>query len=400
MNIGIFFKHSPTGGGIYQYFLSVMESIPLFQNKDRFFLYHCHDLDGLESYAQAGITTVNLSSTETESPEPTGGSYEVTHNGQIVRFKTRPFSKALERAARGHDIDLMLYTNIERESFECGVPFVTAFHDWTHLTHPEFDEFVSNGVYDQREYINQNSTKKARAIFADSETAKSEIMTFYNVPSDKIVVLPFVPPPAVRRQVTLLEKQAVKEKYRLPEQFLFYPAQFWPHKNHEAILKALSILKKNYSIELPIVLVGSTDNPWSNLEKLKALAGELGISNQIIYPGYVADQDMAPLYMSALTLVMPTFPGPTNIPVLEALSCGCPVITTDQKALREQLGDAAEFVDPYQPSSIALAIGKLKKDPAVRECLIEKGYERLKAWGPEHFAIRLAKALSAAGSAF
>ncbi len=394
MNIGIFFKHKPSAGGIYQYFLSVMQSIQSVHNGENFFLYHCHDLDGLKDYEQAGITICNLSQELDSTSKGVDGFYDVWHNGKKVQFNNRPFSKELENAAKKHQIDLMLYTNIERESFECDLPYVTAFHDWTHLTHPEFEEFVSNGVYDQREYINQNSTKKALAIFVDSQIAKIEVMKFYHVSSEQIMVLPFVPPPAAKRVVSKIEKSAVKEKYNLPDQFLFYPAQFWPHKNHENIFKALHYLKSKFSIQVPIVLVGSTDNPWSNLEKLKALAGELGISKQIIYPGYVPDQDIAPLYMLALALVMPTFPGPTNIPVLEALSCGCPVITTDQPALHEQLGDAAEFVDPYQPESIARAILKLCDEKKAGESLICKGHRRLQAWNQEHFSKRLAAIIS------
>ncbi len=394
MNIGVFFKHKPSAGGIYQYFLSIMESIQSFHGEDNFFLYHCHNLDGLDNYKQAGITTCNLSQQPITTSKGVDELHDVLHKGKKIRFNNRSFSKELETAAKNHQINLMLYTNIERESFESNLPYITAFHDWTHLTHPEFEEFVSNGVYDQREYINQNSTKNALAIFSDSKIAKTEIMTFYHTPAEKIVVLPFVVPPAARRFVTQTEKTAVKKKFNLPDRFIFYPAQFWPHKNHENIFRALHILKMKFSLQIPIVLVGSTDNPWSNLEKLKALANDLGISGQIIYPGYVADQDIAPLYMLALALVMPTYPGPTNIPVLEALSCDCPVITTDQPALREQLGDAAEFIDPYQPENIAHAIWKLYNGKEICKNLIEKGSQRLNVWTQNHFSNRLATTIS------
>ena len=82
-------------------------------------------------------------------------------------------------------------------------------------------------------------------------------------------------------------------------------------------------------------------------------ASDLGLESQIRYGGYVPDEDMSGLYAGAVALTMPTFFGPTNIPVLEAWAYGCPVLTSDIRGIREQVGDAGVLVDPRSIESIA-----------------------------------------------
>lgn len=386
MNIGVFFKHKPSGGGIFQYFLTVLKAIQMMPGDDQFFLFMCHGFDSEFLPYTERFQVIRLDGDQ----EPTAlEGYPVQFDDQTVVFRTRPYSGELATAARANHIDLMVYPNIERESFEANVPFVSAFHDWTHKTHPQFEEFVANGVYEQREYINQYGTAGALSILADSETAKAEIVEFYQVQPKKIDVLPFVAPPTIRSEISAAEKEKTRARFQLPQRYLFYPAQFWPHKNHQNIIRALHILKNEFDLHIPLVLVGSTENQWANLAPLNKLATQLGVFEQIQYLGYVPDECMSPLYAMANALVMPTFPGPTNIPVLEALTCGCPVITTDIQALHEQLGNAAIFIDPYDPQAIADAINRIWNDSSVSHELRQKGYRRIEDWNITHFSNRL-----------
>lgn len=172
-------------------------------------------------------------------------------------------------------------------------------------------------------------------------------------------------------------------KYGLPKRYIFYPAQFWAHKNHLRLIEALSLIRQEKGLEIPAVFVGSKKNAY---KRTWGKIADLGLSKQIIYLGYVTDEDMVGLYKNAQALVMPTFFGPSNIPPLEAFLLECPVVTSDVPGIREQVGDAAILVDPASPPSIAEAIVDIWSDEALRQELIRKGRTRLDSWRPEQFS--------------
>src|SRR5262249_16339764 len=185
---------------------------------------------------------------------------------------------------------------------------------------------------------------------------------------------------------------------------LFYPAQIWPHKNHARLVRALGLLKQR-GIEVPLVCCGSAPDEVRQraLADVKELARQQGLEGLVRLLGYIPDEDMSGLFAGAEALVVPTFFGPTNIPPLEAWSLGCPVITSDIRGIREQMGDAAILVDPRSEQAMAAGIERLWTDPALRETLIVRGRERLASYTSVEYTQRLkaileeAKALVKAG---
>jgi len=364
-----------------------MESLKRGANPDdRFHVFYCHDPGCLADFAEAGISAIHL---DAPPPSPVTAGFPVQYNGKTVYFKIRPYSQELQRQTERHNIDLMLYTNIERESFESSIPYLTVLLDWTHKTHPQFAEFTADGVYEQREYIITNSVRDAVCVIADSKTAKEEIVSFYNLSPEKIKVLPFVPPPYFYDPPQPGLQDMVKKEFSLPERFIFYPAQFWPHKNHLNIVRAIASIKRNNNLVIPAVFTGSTGNRWSSYNAVMDLAADLAVQEQIACLGYVTTSQIKALYRLTAALVMPTFPGPTNIPVLEAFASDCPVITSDINALREQVGNASLLVDPDSHQDIANAILKLWQDKALVRKLILRGRKKLASWGPQEFASSL-----------
>ena len=115
----------------------------------------------------------------------------------------------------------------------------------------------------------------------------------------------------------------------------------------------------------------------------------LGLDDNVLFLGYVPDEDMPALYRSARALVMPTFFGPTNIPPLEAFALGCPVATSRIYGIPEQLGDAALLFDPASVDEIFECLIRLWVDDAVCAQLAERGRERAASWGPTQFHDRL-----------
>jgi glycosyltransferase involved in cell wall biosynthesis len=150
----------------------------------------------------------------------------------------------------------------------------------------------------------------------------------------------------------------------------------------------------------PVAFCGSAGDEirLKNYVELMREARELGVEHQIYSIGYVGDDEMSALYHDALALVMPTYFGPTNIPVLEAWQCGCPVLTSDIRGIREQVGDAALRANPNSADAIADGIARIITDSGLRSLLIAQGYARLASYSPAEYARRFAGVLESVAS--
>src|SRR4029078_10301868 len=122
-----------------------------------------------------------------------------------------------------------------------------------------------------------------------------------------------------------------------------------------------------------------------NEEYLRTFAAQLNPPVDVAFLGFVPLEDLVALYRGAFALAYVTFFGPENLPPLEAFALGCPVIASDVSGAREQLGDAALFVDPRNPAEIAGAIKQLRDDDTLRASLIDKGRARAERWTATEF---------------
>jgi glycosyltransferase involved in cell wall biosynthesis len=147
------------------------------------------------------------------------------------------------------------------------------------------------------------------------------------------------------------------------------------------LLLAAATLKREHQVDLPVVFVGSNKGTE---ECVREFAAQLQPSIDVAFLGFVPMKDLVALYRGAFALAYVTFFGPENLPPLEAFALGCPVIASDVSGAREQLGDAALFVDPRSPSQIAAAIKSLQ-DESLRRSLIDKGRARAERWTAKDF---------------
>ena len=195
-------------------------------------------------------------------------------------------------------VDLMIYPESTRLSFEAGVPYIMAIHDLQHRLQPEFPEVSADGEWERREYRFRNGARCAMLLLADSEVGKEDILNFYGsygVTPDKVKVLPFLPACYLATDLSRVERERVRTIYRLPERYLFYPAQFWPHKNHARIVQALGLLKQEHNLDIPVVFCGSNAGEIRErtFREVMSLSSQLGREKQIHYLGYVPDEDMS-----------------------------------------------------------------------------------------------------------
>jgi glycosyltransferase involved in cell wall biosynthesis len=303
-------------------------------------------------------------------------------------------------AFRHAGVDLILMLGPYGPAFTWVTPFVMSVYDLNHRLQPEFPEVSAFGEFDRREYLYTNVCRYATFVIVDSDVGKEDLLRFYGhlIDEDRVRILPYHSPVVRQPQPRPDDLARVAAKHRLPKRYFFYPAQFWRHKNHALILQAQRIVADQAGEKIPVVFCGSyADYARAlNFKEVWSLAAGLGLANDVRYLGPVPDEDMPALYTLSAGLVMPTFFGPTNIPPLEAWHFGRPVITSDIRGLREQMGDAALLVDPRSPQALADAMLRLWRDDALAAELAERGRTRLASRGWSSFVDGVAAILTEA----
>jgi glycosyltransferase involved in cell wall biosynthesis len=236
--------------------------------------------------------------------------------------------------------------------------FVLTIYDLAYRDFPEFPE----SVFEARESYNQRTVMKAVLAIVDSEQLKLKLQHVYGLADDRILAVPFT----VTDYVQAEQSATSFEKFHLENRYLFYPAQFWAHKNHVRVLQALQILKQRGQV-VDVAFAGSDKGGQAHVRQT---ALELGVIDQVHFLGFVASEDLACLYRNSSALIMPTYFGPTNLPPLEAWALGVPVIYSNH--LSAGIEDGVLPVDPDVPESIAEAIEKVMQED-VRQSLIVGG---------------------------
>jgi glycosyltransferase involved in cell wall biosynthesis len=269
------------------------------------------------------------------------------------------------------DAQIEFFLNIKPGTLTIDVPFLTVVWDLQHRLQPYFPEVTANGQWEARESFYSQVLRRATFVIAGTEAGKKEIEILYDVPEDRIRILPH-PTPRFALEGSTSGKDELAS-YRLPPNYVFYPAQFWPHKNHVGLLRAIHHLKRVENISLPVVFVGSDHG---NREHVRREAKNLNLEEQVFFLGYVSRAALCALYQKAFALCYVSFFGPENLPPLEAFALGCPVIAADVPGASEQFGDAAIRINPMNEIEIAGALQSLLRDPTKRAALITRGKER------------------------
>lgn len=281
----------------------------------------------------------------------------------------------LERAVLEHQIDMIWY--LAPFDQRVSVPYVCTVWDLQHRLQPWFPEVSRTGwTWRDREAVYQDTLPRATLVVTGTETGRQEILHFYAPAPGNVRVLPLPTPAFGDPGEPSGDKDRLAE-YGLQPGYLFYPAQFWPHKNHVNLLHALALLNRDRPEPLRLVLTGSDQG---NKAHVLRVIDELGLTDKVFFPGFVPERDLVALYRQAAALVFPSFFGPDNLPPLEAFSLGCPVAAAAVDGAEEQLGDCALLFDPKDPQSIATAVQRIVEDAGLSADLRRRGLERAASW--------------------
>ncbi|WP_448573033.1 glycosyltransferase family 4 protein [Trichothermofontia sp.] len=300
-------------------------------------------------------------------------AFELLENPQVRPHRERWTELVARRSIQRNKLDLVW--SFSPNCLARDIPYVITIWDLQHRLQPFFPEVSREKEWTSREHFFLRNTQPATYIITGTNRGKEEIERFYRVDPDRIRVIPFPTPKALQGSNKKPEK--IKDKYNISTEYLFYPAQFWPHKNHVGILNALKMLRDDYQIVMNVVFTGSDKG---NLNYVKSVAEGLGLMKQVHFLGFIPREDLYGLYRQAFALLFLSFFGPDNLPPLEAFSCSCPVIAADVPGAKEQLGNAAILVSPSNTRQVALAIKQLKENPELRQTLVSFGQQRAMQW--------------------
>jgi len=375
-NIGVYLAAKPSSGGAYQYNLSMVKALESIDTGkyDITAFYFDANWDEVIPNNFIKVRVVKNFFGRVYSK-----FYRMLNNTPAGRGSAGRFLQAV-KAVNASNCDLIICPSQDALAYQTNKRSVATIHDLMHRYEPHFEEY-QHGEYGRRELHCSAICKYSTVILVDSEIGRQHVIESYSVDADKVFVLPFVPP------FYLLNSREidVKSKYSLPDRFIFYPAQFWEHKNHLKLFEALKILKED-RVDVDLVLVGSKEN---NYEKSMGAIKRFGLCDRVHVLGYVPNDDTYSLYKNAVAMTFVSLAGPTNIPPMEALLTGCPLICSNAYAMPEQVGDAALLVDPKDPVDIAKKIKRIWQDEILRNELIKKGFQRTQEYGQKDFDLIL-----------
>ena len=382
--IGLFLGASPEWGGAFQYNQSMLDAVAALpaESFETVVAYRHECWERLLT----GYRVSNFRISPGLAGKAAGVIWERLKLPLAWRRRICPYFHPVARALIGARCDLWIFPSQDHWTYEIPVPSLGVVFDLMHRYARRFPEVSENGEFERREIHYAAMCRWARSILVESETGKRQLMECYGIDGDRVHVLPTVAP---RYMYSSEIPAGFAERYRLPVKYVFYPAQFWEHKNHQRLIRAAASLMEKIP-NLQLVFAGGKKNGF---DAVLQLVQTLRLSDNVHFLGYVPDADMPELYRRARALVMPSFFGPTNIPPLEAFVAGCPVAISGIYGMPQQVGDAALLFDPNSEAEIADCIYRLWTDDDVCAGLAQKGLAMAKGWNQDHFNQRLREIL-------
>lgn len=285
-----------------------------------------------------------------------------------------PFSAQIDALG----LDVVHYPGTRMQEFALRTPVVLTFFDMQEEFFPAF--------FPVRERIGRSLTKRravarARAVIAPSRFTAAALEKRYRTPREKIACIPAGVGPEFGPVGVAGERERLRARYGLPAgDFVFFPANPWPHKNHERLLGAVRRLSETLGVAVPLVCTGRLEGERRSISRMAAAAGLE--PDQVHDLGFLEHTHMPALFRAARVVAFPTLFEGFGLPVIEALASGCPVACSDIPPLKEIAGDSARYCDATREESVAEALAEVWQDGRLRSALVERGLVRARefAW--------------------
>ena len=341
MKIGIMLRHYGQPGGIGMYTANIVNALLEVDQRNQYVLIYNH-------------------------PKHLG-KYQRFRNAEevVARAPNKVWwdQVTIPGIVRRENLDLVFNPKLSIPLF-AGCKTVLISHGGAHFVVPEAFPWYDRAYFT---LANRLYFQRASAIIAVTQLGAQEIVKYMRVNPNKVHPIH----ESYNERCRVFPKQdlaTAKQKYQLPKQFVLWVGGISPLKNIGNLLRAYA----QVASEFPHQLVMAGFLRWK-FSKDMDLVDELGLRDRIVFPGYVQPDDIPALYNLASAFVFPSLYEGFGLPILEAMACGCPVITSTTGYAPEVAGDAAILVDPHQPAQIADAMRTVLKDDARRSQMVQAG---------------------------
>jgi glycosyltransferase involved in cell wall biosynthesis len=284
-----------------------------------------------------------------------------------------------------YKLDLVHFPHLNIPVFYSG-KFVVTIHDLIHYDFKMFEATTRNPlVYELKHHVLKQVVKRAliksQKIITVSHFVENELVTRLNVERKKIIVTfeaaddNFI---NLVKKTSSSDSKKILEKYGAKPPYLMYVGNAHPHKNIEMLIRAFGLLRERYQY-LQLVLVGNPSPFWQKIRRQYP-------QKNILYLENLTDQELVALYRNAQAYVFPSLSEGFGLPLLEAMVCGCPVVSSNKTSLPEVGGDGAVYFDPTNIDDMVEKIQKVLNDQKLRKDLITKGEKRYKQFSWQKLA--------------
>ncbi len=375
--VAIFVDSRKESGGEYQHLLYTIENIKKNNNNKIKFLIVCLSKK-LNLNLESGDVEIKYFSLNIFQRYI---CYLRNYNSLISRLKKYFFLRnKFEEFLKENNVDLVYFLSPSQYSLYLeNIKFLITIPDLDHREHLEFPEVVDDNEFNRKNEIFSKSLIKAQAIITNAEIIKKRLIQYYNIDSKRIFIISLRPALSVKNfsleKIDNKKTEMLKKKYDLPEDYIYYPAMYLPHKNHKIIIDVVKHLKlKNKKIN--VVFTGSDVGYKKNLIKY---AKNKGVLESIKFLNFVDDNDLPYIYFYSKIIIFPVLIGPTFTPIWEAFKMKKPVIFSNLEGAKEVYGDAVFYINPFDVDEIVNAVEIINNDPNFKNDLVNKGLQQLES---------------------
>lgn len=342
------------------------------------------DLHTLTNFMQGSRTYVYNLTKNLISIDRTNEYYlyfprDLSHNIDFVLDNKNVHYKNIFPASRSLRLCITFPTKLAKDNidlFQCQYmgplfppcPYIVTIHD---IIHERYPEFYPRNLRILMKLFYPLSARRALRIITGSQYTKNEIRDIFKIPEERIKVIPYGVSDDFRVLEDIERVNRVKNKYGIDGNYILFVGRVEPRKNIKGLIEAYTHVKNRYHIKQQLVIVGMNDALFRDFD-----IPLNGIESEVIFTGSVAQEDLPYLYNGADLFAYPSFAEGFGLPLLEAMACGVPTVTSKTSSLPEVVGDAGVFIDPWDIEDIAYGIHKVLSEPALQRRMKEKGLER------------------------
>jgi glycosyltransferase involved in cell wall biosynthesis len=259
------------------------------------------------------------------------------------------------------------------------IPKILTIHD---LIYKYYPEYVPESELEGLDRQINSACKSSDRIIAVSESTKNDLIKWFSVKPEKIVVIYATCDNRFKSRLCGLKLSSVRTKYCLPERYLLYVGSISERKNLLTVLKSLREIPP--AERIPLVAIGATTHPYTKYtEVIKKYVDDHKLNDWFLTPKYVVTEDLPAVYQGAELFIYASNYEGFGMPILEALTSGVPVITSNVSAMPEAGGPGAQLVDPNNIEQISRNIMTLTSDRELRTSLIENSRQHLVSFDRE-----------------